>query len=70
MQRASGPAWDCTATKCFYSLGATSHFFPFIGVMKNSKYISLPHVSPHSLSSLHFSATLSIAQSNQALEAT
>lgn len=42
MQSTSGLSWDCAATKCYYSLAATSHFFPFIGVMKNSEYISLP----------------------------
>lgn len=42
MQSTSGLSRDCAATKCYYSLAATSHFFPFIGVMKNSEHISLP----------------------------
>lgn len=49
MQSTPGFSWDCTATKCYYSLAATSHFFPFIGVMKNSEHISLPSLSLLSL---------------------
>lgn len=65
----SGPTWDCTATKCCYSFAATSHFLSFYRCNEEQWYIS-PPLPPYSLSSLHFSATLSIGQSNQALEDT
>ncbi len=42
MQSTSQLSLDCAATRRYYSLAATSHFFPFIGVMKNSDYTSLP----------------------------